>query len=158
MKLIGIILFALGVTQCASVKFDKNPPFTITNADYENWVGGIPGVEGTNVRFYYTSNTNIAFDSIYFNGKKTKAELRKDDKGRTMLVGSFKTSNIKGELDLQLHSDPKQEYGNTPPQEVEKIPFELKKNEAIISYKIDNTIKYFKVENLQERNTQRLRR
>lgn len=153
MKLLGIILFAISFSQCACVKFDQKPPFTVTNATYTNWVGGVPGVSGTNVVFYYTSKAKITFDSIYFNGRKTKAELKKDAKG-TMVVGNFSTS--KRNNDLQLHNDPKKEFGNKAPEKADEIPFELKENEAVISFKEGDKIKYYKVENLTKRSAPKI--
>lgn len=142
-----MILLAIGFSQCASVKFDQKPPFTVTNATYTSWVGGIKGASGTNVKFYYKTNANVVFEDIYYKGRLTKAELKKDKKG-TLVVGYFKNEST-ALRDLQLHSDPKQEYGNQPPKKIEDFPFELKDNEAVISFTEDGKTKYYKVANIK---------
>ena len=71
MKLLGILILTFGFTQCVSLNLDKNPPFQITSAMYQNWVGGLPGSNGVIVTISYQSDADIAFDSIYFL-KKTR--------------------------------------------------------------------------------------
>ena len=148
MKLLGVIFFALFFIQCATLKLEENPPFTIKGATYSNWVGGMPGSGGTDITFYYETNSTVVFDSIYFKGRKTKVQLKKDRKG-TNLFGKFyrrsKTNN-----NIELHKDTTKEYNNKPPKKEDKLPFELKENEAIISYKDAGKTKYYKVENIKK--------
>lgn len=148
MKLLGAIFFALFFIQCATLKLEENPPFTIKGATYSNWVGGMPGSGGIDITFYYEANSTVVFDSIYFKGRKTKVQLRKDRKG-TNLFGKFyrKTKNSN---DLQLNKNTTKEYGNEPPKKEDELPFELKENEAIITYKEEGKIKYYKVENIKK--------
>lgn len=140
MKLLGITLFALIFTQCASVKLSDDAPFTVQSATY---------TPNGDVKIYYNAVNKVMFDDIYFNGKQRKLTLNKDEKG-TYITGSFQNSlvNLK---DIQLHSDPAKEYGNTPPQKEKEIPFKLKENEAVISYKIDGKTNYYKVKNLRRK-------
>ena len=147
MKLVGILIMVISFMQCGSVKFDKNPPFTITEATFNNWTGGQPGVGGTRVLIGYSSSSNIEFDSIYFKDKITKIEMHsKEDK--TFLIGHFNNSN-REKYDIIIDADRKKEINNKPP-EIVKIPFELKENEAVISYKEDGKTKYFKIENIKQ--------
>jgi len=134
MKLLGILILTFGFTQCASLNLDKNPPFQITSAMYQNWVGGLPGSNGVIVTISYQSDADIAFDSIYFLKKVSKLESN-EYKGTKTLSGRIYTSVSSDRNDLILHSDPKKE---------------LKNNEAVIRYKAKGIIKYFKVKNIKK--------
>lgn len=149
MKIVGVIFFALIFVKCAGLKLEENPPFKITEATHTNFVGGMPGSGGTNVTFYLEASSTVVFDSIYFNGRKTKTQLKKDKKGN-FLLGKFYVLQNTPKADIQLHKDVTKEYGNKPPIPKETIPFYLKENEAIISYKEGENTKYFKVENLKK--------
>ena len=70
----------------------------------------------------------------------------KEDK--TFLIGHFNNSN-REKYDIIIDADRKKEINNKPPETV-KIPFELKENEAVISYKEDGKTKYFKIENIKQ--------
>lgn len=134
MKLLSITFLAIILTQCASTKFDNNAPFTIKSAT--------KSADG-NLKVYYATNSSVNFEHIYFDGRKENIELKNDANG-TFILGSFKNSlvNLK---DIQLHSDPLKEYGNTPPK-TEKIPFTLKENEVVLSYKVNGETRFYKVE------------
>ena len=147
LKLIGIALLTFSFTNCGCAKFDKNPPFTITEANYNNWIGGQPGVSGTKIMIGYTSTKNIEFDSIFFINKATKVELYSNE-NKTFLIGHYSTSNTE-KHNLVMDADTRKEINNKPPHQ-EKIPFELKENEAVISYKEDGKTNYFKIENVKK--------
>ncbi len=147
MKIIGCIILTIGFFQCASVHFEKTPPFSVKGATFNNYVGGLPGVSGTWVRIYYEATTKIAFDSIFFKGRKTKIELQ-TIKNKTFASGHFNTSTVNSKEDLILHREGKKEYGNKAPEK--KLPFELKENEAVISYTENGETKYYKVKNIKE--------
>mgnify|MGYP000619178694 FL=1 len=144
MKILSILTIILGFSQCGSMKFQENPPFKITSATYENWTGGQPGVKGTNVKIEYTANKIVEFDSIYFSNKVAKLQTKEASKNK-MIFGYFNTSSLKN--DMVLHSDSTKEMKNTIPK-IKKIPFELKENEAVISYKINKKTKYYKITSL----------
>jgi len=149
MKVVALILVAMGVfTQCKSIKFDKNPPFKINGATFNNWVGGQPGVSGTRVMIGYTSEEKVAFESVYFNNRETKAALTTEN-GITYVIGHFSTSTVNNKEDLVLHADGKKEINNTLPKE-KKFPFKLKENEVVISFKEGKKIKYIKIEKIKK--------
>ncbi|MBT8303849.1 MAG: hypothetical protein KJP09_05210 [Bacteroidia bacterium] len=50
-----------------------------------------------------------------------------------------------------MSGDSKQEYGNKRPEDTEKIPFELKMNECVVSYKEGKKTKYFKIDEVEEK-------
>lgn len=146
--LLGMVFIATLLMQCKVVSFDKTPPFTVTEATYSYWVGGQPGVRGTNVFIYYDAEAAVAFDSIYFNNAVVKIQL-KTNKGKTYLAGHFNTSTVHRKEDLILHADEKKEVQNKKPI-LKKLPFELKEGEAVISYKEGEKQKYFKIQGLKK--------
>jgi hypothetical protein len=148
MKLLGILILTFGFTQCVSLNLDKNPPFQITSAMYQNWVGGLPGSNGVIVTISYQSDADITFDSIYFLKKVSKLESNEYKETKT-LSGRIYTSVSSDRKDLTLHSDPKKELQNQLPT-LKKFPFELKDNEAVVRYKAKGIIKYFKVKNIKK--------
>lgn len=147
MKILSILTLLFGFSQCNSSKFVENPPFKVNKAFYNNWSGGQAGVSGIKLEIQLENAQEIEFDSIYFQKKKTKVEvLQKGNK--TDLIGHFSTSkNIN--RDLILDADPTKELKNTLPT-IKKFPFQLKENEAILSYKKGKKIVYFKIENIKK--------
>lgn len=147
MKYLSILAIIFSFTQCGSMKLQKNPPFKIEKSSYNNWTGGQSGVSGTKVEIVLTENSNIVFDSLFFKNKSTKVEI-KTDSDKTLLIGHFNTSN-RQKRDLVLDIDATKEIKNTIP-EVNKFPFDLKDNEAILSYKDGDKIKYYKIINVEK--------
>ena len=52
-----------------------------------------------------------------------------------------------------MHADPKEEFGNKPPNISIKIPFELQENEAVISYFIKSKKRFYKLSNIKKQKT-----
>lgn len=134
--LIIALFLVTSLTNCSTMQnknnhLQKEAPFTVVEALHisnENAPYTILSIKKT--------NPEIVLDEVYFLDKKLKLKLD---------AGSYiaKINTIINK-DLILHSDPKKEYGNTPPV-VEKIPFKLKDNEAVVSYKIKGIVKYYKL-------------
>ena len=146
-----LVIITMSFIQCSSAQLDKKVPVTITNAVYQNWVGGQPGSKGTLVSIKLNNpDSKMTFDSIYFNNKavKLKTNLIKNE---LTLTGNFMV--ITKHNDMIIHANPKEEFGNTPPKLAPKIPFELEENEAVISYIIKDKKRYFKVENIKKTKT-----
>ncbi|WP_223267158.1 hypothetical protein [Polaribacter sp. IC073] len=147
MKILSILTIIVSFSQCGSNKFVKNPSFKVEQAVYNNWVGGQPGVTGTKLEIHLKNAASINFDSLYFQNKITKVEvIQLDDK--LQLIGHFSTSK-KQKNDIILDADPAKEFQNTPPN-LEKFPFDLKDNEAILSYKKGKKTVFFKILNIKE--------
>ena len=144
-------IIIMSFSQCSSAQFDKKAPVTITDAYYKNWVGGIPGVKGVLITIKAKApETDIIFDSIYFNNKMVKlnSQLQKNE---LILTGNF---IVRSKTDLiVMHADPKEEFGNKPPNISNKIPFELQDNEAVISYFIKSKKRYYKLYNIKKEKT-----
>ena len=99
-----------------------------------------------NVKISYTSNKNIQFDSIYFRKRRAKLEVN-IVKNQKMITGHFSTSSQKREFVMELN--PMKEMKNEIP-DIISFPFKLNESEAIISYKIKDKIKYFKIKKLKK--------
>ncbi|MBL4605741.1 MAG: hypothetical protein JKY02_08825 [Flavobacteriaceae bacterium] len=149
MKTIIIAIAAVFLVQCKSAQFEAKPPVTITGATFNNWVGGQPGVSGIRVIIAYKQQENIEFQKIYFAEKEGKIETYQK-KGKTYLVGYIDTSSREKE-DLVLDRDPKKEMNNKLPKA--DFPFQLKENEAVISYLKNGKTKFFKVEKIKQTKT-----
>lgn len=136
------------LVSCSSVKesSNKKPPFKITSATYNNWIGGQPGVNGVVVKVVI-DNPKVTLDSVYFRNMKTEFEKTKNT-SEEIYIGHFTYPNSK--KDVILHSDPKKEFGNEVPDISKKIPFELNKDEAVVSYIYKGIKNYFKISNLIE--------
>lgn len=145
--LISIIIL-LGFSFCSATKSNiKDPtkdthPFKVTKATYNTWVGGQPGVKGIKIAITI-DNTEIELDSVFYRNMKTKLQQEKDSLS-PIFVGIFILPNTK--KDYILHENSVKEYGNSPPNISPKSPFELKKNEAVISYLYKGNTYYYKIE------------
>lgn len=148
MKYLFLFVITAMITQCKSTQFDTYPPFKIDAATYSSWNGGRPGVSGINVFIEYQSSIQVEFDSIYFKNKATKIQLILKN-NNTAIAGYFSTSSKKNQPDLVLHKDSKKELKNNIPS-IKQFPFQLKENEAVISYKQGGKTKYFKVIDLKK--------
>ena len=134
--------------QCKSTLFDKKAPISITSSFYNNWVGGIPGVSGVLITIKAKKpEREIIFDSIYFMNKMVKLETR-ILKNELTLTGNISTSKNKN--DLILNADSKKEFGNKLPKFNSEFPFELKDNEAVITYFINSNKRYYKLSNMKK--------
>lgn len=137
-------------TQCASSQFDKKPPFTVTSAKHQKWIGGKPGSGGklVTIELTETVSNNISFDSIYFNEEAVRVSVNTLD-GKTTISGRFSTNSYK-DRPLIIDADPKKEFGNRIPNIKQKLPFELAKGECVISYTINDKKHYYKLEKLSK--------
>jgi hypothetical protein len=151
MRAIFRILFGsallLGFSQCVSCKetsyqVQTNTPFSIEKATYNDWVAGIKGGgSGTNVivTIKDLDANNVVIDSVYFRGRKVKVEVKSSN-----YIGRF-NSYLNQRQDKVLHSDSQKEFGNQGPIIEKEFPFDLEKDEAIISYKEKRKLKFYKI-------------
>lgn len=147
-KFLVILFMTLGLSQCGTVKFDKNPPFKVVSATFNNWVGGQPGISGTKVRVLYESTSNVTFDEIFFKNMKVKPELYVKN-NTTYLIGHYSTSDNK---ELTLDLDTRKEVKNKLPEPL-KLPFKMKGNEVVLKYTLDGKVKYYKIEAPKQADT-----
>lgn len=147
--ILATVALIITVSNCASSqKLQDKAPLQIGGVYYQNWVAGVEGGgSGVNLFIPVISNkNNIKLDSVYFQGNVVKLEFKKDN----LVVGRFlRPDNQK--RDLIMSNEPYAEYGNKIPELTKKIPFNLNENQCVISYKEGNKIKYFKIDNIREK-------
>ncbi|MBT8268028.1 MAG: hypothetical protein HKO96_09255 [Flavobacteriaceae bacterium] len=135
-------------SQCSGSKtLDKKAPVKIEQAYCQRWVGGVEGAgSGLNI-FLPMTDTGIELDSVYFRGKAAKLEWKKEAR---MYVGRY-TTEFNQKKDITMDEDPKKEYGNELPKVESQIPFDLKQDECVVSYKKGSRTHYFKIKNIGEK-------
>ncbi|MFV8368837.1 hypothetical protein [Flavobacterium sp. LB2R40] len=87
---------------------------------------------------------NIKLKKIYFHNQESKVE----EITRNTFVAHFYESNK--QEDLILDSNLAKEYGNKAPV-IQKSKFDLKRNEAVLEYKKENKLYFFKISNVTEK-------
>ena len=153
--LANLILFTFVLTcftQCSSAqKLEKEIPFKIGSAYFQNWVAGIEG-GGSGINIFIPiegkSQDRIELDSVYFRGKASKLETKPNNPD--LFIGRFSTV-FNQKRDLIMSNKPNAEYGNEAQKINIKIPFDLKDDECVVSYKEGNKIKYFRIVNVVEK-------
>ena len=142
----------MSFSQCVStMKLQDKAPLEFGDVYYQNWIAGVKGGgSGINLFISVKSNTNnTVLDSVYFKNKQAKLEYIND----TLLVGRFHTETNQKE-DIIMSNEPYAEYGNKAPQLPKKIPFELKEDECVISYKEGKNTKYYKLSNVFKKQSE----
>ena len=137
---IGFILATL--SQCASTnKLETSLPIKLGDVYYEG-----NRVAETIVIPIISNPNNIELDSVFFQGKEAKLAFRNNME----YVGKFEPkASLKS--DIIMSNEPYAEYGNKVPKISIKPRFQLKENECMVSYKEKNIIKYFKIENINNK-------
>jgi len=146
-KILSILVILVSFSQCGVSTLVKNPTLKVEKAFYNKWFGGQPGISGTKVEIHLEDASEVIFVALYFQGKRTKVEVSQIEKF-TRIIAHFSTSKRKNRT-LILDADATKELENTLPS-LEEFPFQLKENEAMLSYKNDNKIVYFKIENIKK--------
>ena len=140
----------LMMISCCSNKFhlEKKSSLTFNESYYSKWTSGVQG-QGSGFTIYLVinksvdiSNKNIKILGIYFREKYSTLKYQ----GSNRYQGFVKNNeNLK-----VVSPDSKITVINN---EDEKIPFSLKKNEAVVSYKINEKQKYVKINLIQKQGT-----
>lgn len=124
---------------------------TFGQAECQSWVAGVEG-GGSGINLFIPLPEdipeNIQWDSIYFRGKVAKLEII--DGTPLMLVGRFK-KQFNQKKDIVMSSDSNLEYGNELLKLEDKIPFDLKDYECVISYIRGSKKEYYKFEKVIEK-------
>ena len=146
-KILSILFLLLGFSQCGGSTLVKKSTLKVEKAFYNKWFGGQPGVRGTKVEIHLKDASEVIFIALYFQGKRTKVEVSQMEKF-TRIIAHFSTLKRKNR-NLILDADITKELENTLPS-LEEFPFQLKENEAILSYKKEGKTLYFKIENIKK--------
>ena len=146
-NLLFICIVILSASKCNdSDKLVKESPFKTGEVLSEAWESG-KTKSGVNLFIPIEESNEIELDSVYFRGEIVKLEkVQKDN--YLVYIGRFKNASV-FDKNIVMHSDPKKEAGNSPPQLKNKMPFELKENEAVISFIEDGELKYYKIEDIK---------
>lgn len=145
--LISLIVFGQSCkTNVASTKV----PYSIDEKTYFDWVGGKEGTRGTTIRITGFSQTlNLSFSKVYF--QNHEYQVVPSFKGNDFVLSSTKSEFYN--KDRVMSSNPKDEYGNQVPPKKEKIPFDLKEDEAVIVYAINGEDAYYKISGMKKLET-----
>ncbi len=143
-------------SQCSSSKkLQSKVPIEFGEGYFQKWVAGVKG-GGSGINIFISINEGVSeefiLDSVYFRGKVAKLEVKPNNK--TLYIGRFKTDLNTMKQDIVMSSDSKEEYGNQLPKIEAKIPFDLKDNECVVSYKKGDETQYYKIENIIEKQAE----
>lgn len=144
---LGILMIVTAsFSQCSSAKdFQEKPPVELGETYYQRWIGGIEG-GGAGLNIFVTAKDDaVVLDSVYFRGKAAKLETK--EQAPLLYIGRF-ISDINQKKNMVINAEP---TSDEKPIKEEKIPFELKDNECIISYRDNGVSKYFKISKLVEK-------
>lgn len=139
-------LFLITVTSlffcCKSTKTDfsieKKPTPVLTNGYYRSWVSGVKGGgAGYSIFLFFEENSSISIQGIYFKNKYAKIKFHGNNKYQAFIKSNQNREQITfdGEAEVVVKQKPI----------VEQIPFELSKDEAVISYLEKENLKFIKV-------------
>ena len=152
-----ILLFAL--LGCSSQKkLVDQTPFTVDGPSCQDFAAGREeGGSGFTLNIPITGyEGNVTFGEVYFRGHVLQPTLEQNEKGTT-LVCVYKNESPGKMHEIVMHADPTQEIGNQPPSlqksEPADFPFELGKDEAVISY-LENGKKkkfFYKIKEVKEK-------
>lgn len=140
------------LSSCGSAKdkntheFQEHTPFKILAATYSTTIDNQIGKRSIQIKITI-DNPNIKLDSVYFRNSKSELKLESNSNNQ-LFVGNIHEKSRKKDYNLAIDST--KEFGNVAPDITSKIPFELKKNEAVVSYSFKGKKYYYKIKDLQE--------
>lgn len=107
-----------------------------------------PANSKTNLYIEFNSplSKTILLDKVHFDKQSVQIEEINSSK----FVAHFKNNNIIS--DLILDADAEKEYGNKAPV-IKKTDFDLKSDEAILEYRENDKIHYFKITDIIEKKS-----
>ncbi|TXE08483.1 hypothetical protein ES711_08230 [Gelidibacter salicanalis] len=148
-----LIVMSLTASKCSDAKkMDKKAPAILGDVYVESYTSednsGHTGYK-LYIPMHSQETKDILLDSVYFRNQTVKLD-RTTEGSNTLYTGEFRTHQ-KSNNDIIMSSNPMDEMANTPPNISKRIPFELEASEGIVSYKYKGDIRYFKIENIQDR-------
>jgi len=158
-----LIVTIFSLYGCSSQKkFTISPPFSINNPSYQQYAGGREE-SGTGFILQFPvdleEGNEVKFLDVFFRGHVLNADLEGEEGETRRIICNYKNTDEEKKPDIIMHSDPKKEVGNQPPgsisKENEDFPFDLKKDEAVISYKNitgdpqKSKVAYFKISGIK---------
>ncbi|WP_339611138.1 hypothetical protein [uncultured Planktosalinus sp.] len=150
MRPLTFLFISIFMISCNSNKIvlQENPPFEVKEASFQKWFGGIQEA-GKGIHFTLTFSEiseDVLVEKIYFRGKSEI--LKQNAQNRKVYRASFVD---KPKEDVILDSNPAMEMDNPKPSIPVKFSFDLKENEAVVQYRKNDKINYFKIDNVTEK-------
>ena len=146
----SLLLFSFsncGSSSATSSKsvFQPDPPFTLTQGSYQEWTAGTQqGGSGTNIILTFEKlSQDVIPQQFYFQNQIGEIVTRNDN--RTQFFVNYKKP---GKPDIIMDGDATQEAQNTPPV---KFPFDLKEDEAVMSYLDHDVVLFYKIPSLDRK-------
>ena len=152
LRLAGIAVLIFVSSSCNTTKpisLVENPPFTLGESYFQNWVAGVRGVgSGTNVHISFAEiDDDVVVKDIYFRGKKLKANNFPQFRNQYIGYGKNFMANINdSENGMEDDSPAAQELNLNEP-----FPFQLGDDEAVLSFSHNGRTRYYKVPQLKEK-------
>lgn len=146
-KIIGLLFItAISLTFCAmKQEFQTEFPQEIQSVFYHKEKNGKKSsVINFYIEFKNPLSANIKLEKIYFHNQESPVE----EITKNSFVAHFYESDKKEDLILDIDST--KEYGNKAPM-FQKSKFNLKHNEAVLEYKKENIIYFYKITNVLEK-------
>ena len=136
---VGIALIITSLMSCSSQKtLESQPPFTVERPTVQYWEGGREesgyGME-FRARWNPEDPSAIQVDSLFFRGHRYKLEVTDSETG--FVLQASRSQKPLEKPDMIMHADSVREVGNQPPKPLPStgaFPFDLKTDEAVISY------------------------
>ncbi len=141
---VGLLLVLMICIQCVSQKMDSVVPVDIENPYFVKIDDGTRD-KGFVIYIPIKRDVSITLENVYFKGKKVALTYKAKDQ---LYIGHY---TYPKKQTMVMSSDPKEEFKNQVPIVEEKIPFDLKDNECVVGYTQNGKEKFFKIENLQEK-------
>ena len=145
-KISFLLITAISLTFCAmKQEFQTEFPQEIQSVFYQKIK---KGTESIVINFYIEFKKPLAatikLEKIHFHNQESLVQ----EITKNVFVAHFYQSNKKEDLILDVN--PAKEYGNKAPV-IQKSKFDLKPNEAVLEYKHDNKIFFYKISNVPEK-------
>lgn len=144
-KLFLVLCIGLSFAQCKTMKLTDKAPFKISGATYHSWIGGQPGVKGTNLIIGLENDSNIEYSVVYFQNKKSIPSFETRKGKRYLVININNSSNDSDKIIKEVKS--------TNKEKTSKIPFVLSNNEAVIGYIYNGKTFYYKVSKIKKTET-----
>lgn len=143
----------IGCNSSKAITFVEDPPFSIGDSYYQEWVAGVKDAgSGTNVHLSFSDiEKNITIQDVYFRRQKLKAQNFPLFRDQYVGYGKNFRSHIKEgeEVDITVDGETERRVSKV---EDEIFPFALGEEEAVVSYLEYGVTRYYKVY-LSERPT-----
>ena len=137
----GIFILTL-FASCGSHKdLQERAPAQFNEVYYTYTSNGIQ----LNIPVAAIQDQRMTMDAVYFHGMKS--DLKQSEEKPNLYVANFRM----GSEDMVMHEDPKEEYGNRPPQLPEESPFSIEEDEAILVFTQNDKLKYYKLTGIVEK-------